>query len=97
MWVLAPSLVVRRHSAKAVLMGDKIFIVGGSNGVRELDEIEVFDPERNSIVLVDIIIKLIRCVQVVRREEEVLVFGGGAEDSERMFRLEVKERMGGYG
>lgn len=97
MWVLAPSLVVRRHSAKTVVMGDKIFIVGGSNGVRELDEIEVFDPEQNSIVLVDIIIKLIRCVQVVRREEEVLVFGGGAEDSERMFRLEVKERMGGYG
>lgn len=38
---------------------DKIYIVGGSNGVRELDDIEVYDPQKNIMVLVDIFMKLI--------------------------------------
>lgn len=65
--MIISSLVVRRHSAKAIPIKSKIYVVGGSDGVRQLDEIEVYDPKENSMVLVDIIIKLIENVQVVRR------------------------------
>ena len=40
----------------------------------------MYNPRDNSMVLVDIIIKLIKKVQILRKKDEIFIFGGDSDD-----------------
>lgn len=44
-WVSRPSLTQRKGSLAGVSLNDKIFAIGGGNGVECFSEVEVLDPE----------------------------------------------------